>query len=148
MEAGNDIVYKNGALYICGGFCGNNTEFNPGTGPSYKFSAYGQADPFVAKYDILGNINWAFGIRASTSVDNATALDLDNNDNVYVTGNFSYSADFDGSPDTALITSNGGEDIFLAKYDKSGNYINAFTDVFLSFQFFDVRETTTTRDFY
>ncbi|MFN3403330.1 MAG: T9SS type A sorting domain-containing protein [Cytophagaceae bacterium] len=124
-ESGHDIKFCNGFLYVTGSFAGL-TEFNPNPGTSYKRGSKGQLDPFLAKYDILGNIQWVVNIAASTSSDNAYALDLDKDENVYITGGIYYSADFDASENIATISTNGGQDIFVAKYDKDGHYKWAF----------------------
>lgn len=53
-------------------------------------------------------------------------LKIDGQNNKYISGTFSGTADFDSSANEALLTTNGGNDIFLAKYDQNGNYLWAF----------------------
>jgi surface protein len=65
------------------------------------------------------------GIEGSKSI-NIYDLQIDSQNNRYVSGTFSGTADFDSSPNEALLTTNGGNDIFLAKYDQNGNYLWAF----------------------
>lgn len=54
------------------------------------------------------------------------SIQVDSQNNKYVAGTFNGTADFDSSENEALLTTNGGNDIFLAKYDENGNYLWAF----------------------
>ena len=62
---------------------------------------------------------WAISVGGS-SVDDATGMAVDGNGNVYLTGYFSGTSDFDPTAGTTNLTSNGLRDIFIAKYDSTG----------------------------
>jgi hypothetical protein len=113
-------VDASGNSYITGYFLGT-VDFDPGAGTQNLTSAGGN-DIFLAKYDASGNYVWAKSMGGTTD-DNGYALALDASGNCYITGYFSTSADFDPGAGTQNLTSAGGNDIFLAKYDASGNYI-------------------------
>ncbi len=64
---------------------------------------------------------WAVGTGAVSSnlSDEGKAIVVDSQGNQYITGFFEYSAYFG----TILISSSGGQDIFVAKLDSNGNFI-------------------------
>ncbi len=79
---------------------------------------------FVAKYTISPKaIVWVNKIQASNIV-RAINLDVDSNDNVYVTGDFRGSATFYTSGGSNTYNSNGSTyvDTFLARFDSNGDY--------------------------
>ena len=111
-----------GNVYVTGNFYGM-VDFDPGAGTANLFSVRaGYSDIFLAKYDASGNYLWAISV-GGTNTDQGTSLALDGSGNVVVTGIFNGTADFDPSASIANLTSAGGYDIFLAKYDASGNYL-------------------------
>ncbi|MBK7966766.1 MAG: T9SS type A sorting domain-containing protein [Bacteroidetes bacterium] len=122
---GNDYgdIIKTDALgnvYIAGRFDGT-CDFDPGASVSNKMSA-GSSDAFIAKYTSSGALTWVISM-GSTGADRVYAIDVDANGNVYVTGNFSLTVDFDPGPGLLNFTSIGGLDIFMAKYNSNGNLV-------------------------
>jgi hypothetical protein len=58
-----------------------------------------------------------------TQVDVGLSISIDANGNVYTTGYFNGTADFNPGSGTYNLTSTGVEDIFISKLDASGNFI-------------------------
>ena len=65
---------------------------------------------------------WAKGIGGKLS-DAPNAIRLDAGGNIYVAGFFNDTADLDPGPGVAELVADGSTDVFLAKYDPSGNLI-------------------------
>lgn len=108
-------INGSGEIHVIGKF--NNTiDFDPGPGVANLTSA-GGGDLFLAKYDASQNYIWAMREGSSTgdlSVDGSVSLD--NSDNVYISGDFSGTSDFDPGPGIANLTSSSSLEDFLAKY--------------------------------
>ncbi|MCH8903623.1 MAG: SBBP repeat-containing protein [Bacteroidetes bacterium] len=67
-------------------------------------------------------LEWAKSTGA-TLIDYGESIAIDAVGNVYVTGYFSVTVDFDPGAATFNLTSNGSEDVFIQKLDASGNFI-------------------------
>lgn len=107
-------------LYTTGYFS-NTVDFDPGPGPDTLYAAPSR-DAFVHKLTSAGNHVWAKQLDGSLFTSQGKAITVDALDNVYVTGYFSATVDFDPSlTDTLLFTSAGGEDPFILKLDAMGN---------------------------
>ena len=111
---------ESGNVYVTGGFQGI-TDFDPGVGTTNLIST-GSTDAFFAKYDTNGNLVWAKKIDGA-SYNESTSIALDKKDNVYITGGFSGTADFDPGTGISNLTSAGSFDIYFAKYDSTGSLI-------------------------
>ncbi|WKZ38740.1 MAG: S-layer homology domain-containing protein [Anaerolineales bacterium] len=111
---------SNGNAYVTGSFR-ETADFDPGAG-SVELTSAGQEDIFLLKMDGNGNYAWAKRI-GSTGIDGAASIAADASNNIYVTGVFSGTVDFDPGAGAANLTSAGLRDIFVAKYDSDGNYI-------------------------
>jgi hypothetical protein len=98
--------------YVAGQFQGTVT-----FGTTSLVSA-GAHDIFVSKIDTSGNWIWAISTGATNS-DDGFGIVTDMIGNSYVTGSFQNTVSF-GSTD---LTSAGGQDIFVAKLDTSGNWL-------------------------
>lgn len=119
------IIYDNqGNIYITGKYMGT-VDFDPGTGVSNLVSTtFGSYyDGFLAKYDTLGNYQWAISLSGNSDMDEGVSIVTDQQGNPYFTGRFKNTVDFDPGIGVANLTSNGIDDIFVAKYDVNGNYL-------------------------
>ncbi|MCI0535158.1 MAG: putative Ig domain-containing protein, partial [Verrucomicrobiales bacterium] len=109
-----------GNVYVIGLFRGT-VDFDPGPGP-LNVTAVGDSDAFVWKLDSTGALAWV-RVLQGTGPDAAWgAVALDGAGDVYLSGEFSGTADFDPGPATYLLTARGGGDIFIWKLDNSGNF--------------------------
>ena len=122
---GTDSVYEivvdgSGNVYTTGFFFGT-VDFDPGAGTS-NLTATGTDDVFVSKLDSSGSLVWAksFG---GTSTDYGRAIAVDSSGNVYTTGNFRGTVDFDPGAGTSNLTSAGNDDVFVSKLDSSGTFV-------------------------
>ena len=105
-----------GNVYTTGTFSGN-CDFDPGTG-TYRIQAGGPDDGYVSKLDANGNFVWAKQIGSSANYEfiQPHAIGLDENNNVYTTGIFEGTQDFDPGPQyiTYLVTRGPLPAIFLS----------------------------------
>jgi len=113
---------SSGNSYIAGIFRGSAT-FGPGEVNETLLTSAGGGDIVVAKYDSAGQLIWA--TRAGgTGFDNGEGVVIDSLGNSYVTASFSSTATFGpGEVNETLLTSAGGGDIVVAKYDSAGQLI-------------------------
>ncbi len=82
----------------------------------------GNMNWFLKKYNSNGDSLWE--IRSTSSFhEYSSCIFLDSAANIYVTGRFEGTVDFDPSGNVANQSSTGWLDIFHAKYDSSGHYI-------------------------
>ena len=77
------------------------------------------ASMFVAKYSADGNVVWA-KTAGGNSVNDAYGIAVDDSGNSFVTG-FYYALSLVFGSDT--LTSGGGYDIFIVKYNRNGNVV-------------------------
>jgi len=68
-----------------------------------------------------GSFSWAKAISGS-SIEACYSTVTDNQNNVYVTGYFYNTADFDPSGSTFFLSSSGLSDVFIAKYNSNGDF--------------------------
>lgn len=119
-EFGTSIAFDpSGNMYATGSY-GGNVDFDPNAGTSNLIST--NQDVFVLKLNPSGNFVWARGINGNGS-DEAFSITTDPSGNIYTTGMFSGTADFDPGPGIFNLTSVGSLDNFISKLDSSGNFV-------------------------
>ena len=107
-------------IYIAGN-AGTNCDYDPNAG-TVTHTMNGTTDWFVSKYDNTGNHILSFTV-GGTGQDQAHRLTTDNQQNIYVTGWFRTSANFNPNGTELILTGNctgGGHDGYIAKYNSSG----------------------------
>jgi hypothetical protein len=122
QDMGRDVaVDKDGNIYVTGSFQ-DTVDFDPIGKTKVKLVAAGNptdannTDIFVAKYDSKGILKWVFSI-SSPGADAPEAIKVDSKGNIYLTGYFGGSADFDPSTGSRTLNAGTGRNAFLAKYD-------------------------------
>jgi DNA-binding beta-propeller fold protein YncE len=117
-------VDAEGNIYTTGRFI-DTVDFDPGP-ETFELSSIGHtADIFVQKLSPGGDLVWAKSMGSivdefGLGYDHATAIAVDHSGNVYTTGLFLGTMDFDPGPGVANLTGGG---IFVSKLDKHGNYV-------------------------
>lgn len=103
-----------GNVYIAGFFNGpayfENTVMSAAEGSAWSL--------FIAKYNSTGNLIWVQRAGHSPGVIQINEMVLDAAGNIYVAGFFNQNATFDAT----TLTNAGMTDIFLAKYNSTGNF--------------------------
>lgn len=111
-----------GNAYIVG-YSAGDTDFDPDTG-SYILNGPAVFDAYIAKLDPGGNFCWAAMYGASANYDTkANSVSVDSLGNVFVTGSYEGTVDFDLGTGVYNLTSvNGGAEGYLLKLDTDGNF--------------------------
>ncbi|MDQ3046825.1 MAG: SBBP repeat-containing protein [Bacteroidota bacterium] len=111
-DKGFGISISGSSIYITGKFEGT------GNFAGTTLSAAGGKEIFIAKYSTAGVFQWVKK-AGGTGNDEGYAVSSDISGNAYVTGYFSGTASFSGTS----ITSKGGTDVFIAKYNSAGTLL-------------------------
>jgi hypothetical protein len=80
--------------------------------------SYGATDSFLMSFTRTGALRWAKGIGSPQS-DSAASIATGINGDMYVTGHFAGELKLN---DTTTVTSGGGTDAFLIRYDSSAEF--------------------------
>ena len=105
----NSAIDADGQVYVCGIDAGDKD-------PSPE--ELEQEGAYISKFDDEGKLIWA----RSWDTSLCQSVALDSSGNVYATGQFEGKVDFDPGPGEDFHQSNGGWDIFITKFDSTGNH--------------------------
>jgi gliding motility-associated-like protein len=112
-----------GDIFVTGFFYGT-VDFDPGSGVHNVSSANSlYADVFVLKLNSQGIFSWVKTIQSTTASTFVSEITLDIMGNIFLTGYFDGTADFDPGVGLATYNSNGVSDIYILKLNSNGNFI-------------------------
>lgn len=110
-----------GNVYTTGYFDGS-VDFDPSAVTSTLTASPGASDVFISKLDNSGNHIWAKSFSGSSFTE-GTSIAVDGGGNVYTTGIFGNTVDFDPGALTFNLTSGGIRNVFISKLNSSGNFV-------------------------
>jgi len=112
-DQGTDIAVDNSGNVFTSGFVFDVLDIDTGTG-DFKM--------FLQKLDGNGNLLWSH-ILGGPGYDYTVDIAVDGAGNVYTTGTFQMTVDFDPGPGTFNLTSAGDRDNFLLKLSAGGDFL-------------------------
>lgn len=111
---GVDIVSDETGNTISTGFFSGSTTFGNTT-----LNSHGSNDILLVKHNQTGEVVWAKSFGGN-ELDYGLKVDTDTDGNIFLTGSFEFVLNF-GSD--VSLTSRGGGDVFISKFDPNGNII-------------------------
>lgn len=121
LEVHDMSLNSNGDLILVGLFLATS-DFDPGSGIYNVAPASGYTDMFVLKLNNQGDFQFVktFG---NISEDYAKAVTTDSQNNIYFTGHFTGTVDFDASTNITNLSSGPKGAVFVYKMNDSGDLI-------------------------
>ena len=107
-------------IYLTGHFNSPSMDFDPGAGVDTHTSV-GNYDIYITRFNADASYGWT-KTMGGTGIESGYASTFDSQNNIYLTGSFSSTVDFDPSVGTDSHTSMGGRDIFVTKLSNNGSY--------------------------
>lgn len=120
-DACKAIIRDNDGNIYTTGYFSTTVDFDPAPAV-FNLSSVNAEDAYLAKYDPQGKLIWAKPI-GDFRYQAGNALAVDAAGNIYVTGIFFGTTDFDPGPGVTNLTSAGNEDIFVCKFNNTGNFV-------------------------
>ncbi|MEJ7611273.1 MAG: SBBP repeat-containing protein [Ferruginibacter sp.] len=118
QDEGSAVEVDKTGNIIFTGYFSQSFDADPSLGISNLVSA-GSFDTYFVKFNPAGTLAGAnsFG-GAGADIVAPGGIAVDNSNNIYICGNFTGTCNFGG----ALKTSNGGQDLFVAKFSNTGAF--------------------------
>lgn len=110
-----------GNLYLTGTFS-KTVDFNPGAGADTGTAPEGVFGIFVTRIHADGTYGWT-RTMSGNSFARGVAVGADSAGNLYVTGHFYRTVDFNPGTGVQNLSSSGDWDMFVAKFTVSGDYL-------------------------
>ncbi len=107
---------------ICSGIFDGTADFDPGAG-TYNMTSTSGGETFTLKLDSAGNFLWAIQRTGYSGIDRNNAMGTDSLGNIYATGPFAGTSDFDPGVGINSLTTIGDYDAFVQKLDPNGNLL-------------------------
>jgi hypothetical protein len=110
-----------GNIYATGYFSGT-VDFNLDTVVANNVTAKGLKDMFVMKMDKNGGFIWVKTIGNATMTTEANSITLDPSNNIYTTGRYKGTVDFNPGTGTYMLGSISDPSIFILKLNSIGDF--------------------------
>ena len=107
-------------LYLAGAFAGT-VDFDPGVGTT-SLTGVGIRDVFIQKLDQNGNLLWVKQVSSDSGWVFGYSIDLDTDFNLYLTGFFDDSVDFDPGAGLVKLAPVGSRDVFVLSLNSNGDF--------------------------
>lgn len=114
------ILDKTGNIYFTGMFHGK-VDFNPGKEKYYLKSKHYIAK-YISKFDLNGNFKWAKSVEINTH-NVAPVIAVDKEGNLFTSGHFEGTADFNTNDGHFRVKSSKNRDMFILKVDSLGHFV-------------------------
>ncbi|MCA1761691.1 MAG: T9SS type A sorting domain-containing protein [Cryomorphaceae bacterium] len=123
-DRATDVKYHPDGDIVLYGTFRDDLDFDP-SGDGETLDPLGNPDIFLAKYSTSGDLVWAFNLGRIALNDgmNANAMAVNDNGDIFITGGFSNTVNFNPLGDVETLESAGGLDAFLAKYNSDGQLL-------------------------
>lgn len=120
-----DIAYglgidSEGNIYTVGTFF-NTADFDPGPA-EFNLTSLGSNEGFLQKLDNDGNFSYA-KVISGTNAESIRDIYLDDLNEIYLSGLYTGTTDFDPSGTTYNLSSSGEADIFIERLDADGDFV-------------------------
>lgn len=113
-------VDEAGNIYTVGFFL-NTVDFDPGPG-AYLLNSNGGQDIFIQKWNTKGELLWAKQV-GGPGTDIPQCIAHDEQGNLYVSGQYQQTVDFDPGTGLSSLTATGYYDAFLLKLNAEGEFV-------------------------
>jgi gliding motility-associated-like protein len=119
-------VDASGNVYTTGNYIDGAIDFDPGPGTANLLYSGTRPYIFVSKLDNNGNYAWAHRMgTGAVNVATGNAIAIDATGNVYTTGLFQLTVDFDPGAGNFSLTTNGATDVYIQKLTAAGAFVHA-----------------------
>jgi hypothetical protein len=122
----SDLMIDDASNIYINGYHFSIFDFNPAAG-DYEINANGTNDSFICKLNSAGTFQWVQSWNDNESNVLSTGMRMDNAGNIYMTGSFASTMDF--NPDLTssyeLINNTSYAQAYLVKLDNNGGFIYA-----------------------
>jgi hypothetical protein len=119
-DVGESVKVDASGNVFSGGIILGAGDFDPGAG-TFSLTPSGLTGNFLSKLNSSGAFVWAKNFVGGSLVT-VKDIDLDASGNVYSTGQFNSTCDFDPTAGTFFMSASGGYDGFISVLTNSGNY--------------------------
>lgn len=118
---GRSVASDINGVYTTGNFSGT-VDFDPNAGTQSRSSSGSTffSDIFISKLDPNGDFSWAYRLGRTSATDVGRAIEVDAAGNVYSSGTFSGTVDFDPGAGTANLIGGGATDLYIHKLNNAG----------------------------